>query len=116
MPPPCNGFAVPPLYHGLYDQRHQRQCSQQRRDGERRHEIILIIEDLDVERHGVRLAPDMAGYDRHRAELTHSPRVAEQNAVKQAPADIGQRDMPEGLPAAGRSEEHTSELQSLMRI
>src|SRR3546814_18231529 len=43
----------------------------------------------------------MAGYDRHRAELTHSPRVAEQNAVKQAPADIGQRDMPEGLPAAG---------------
>src|SRR3546814_2525899 len=40
-----------------------------------------------MQRHGVGLAPDMPRDDRHRAEFTH-----------------------------GRSEEHTSELQSLMRI
>ena len=74
---------------------------QQRRDGERRREVVLVVEDLDVQRHRVGLAADVAGDDRHRAELAHRARVAEDHAVEQAPLDVGQRHAPERLPAAG---------------
>jgi ABC-type sulfate transport system permease subunit len=35
------------------------------------------------------------------AELAHRAGIAEQHAIEQPPADIGQRDMPEGLPPVG---------------
>jgi hypothetical protein len=38
---------------------------------------------------------------RHRAELAHRPGVGEDHAVQQAPLDVGQGDVPEGLPAVG---------------
>src|SRR5688500_5641268 len=61
----------------LHNQRHDRQQRQQRRDGERRLEHVLVIEDLDVQRQRVRLAADLAGDYRHRAELAHRPRITE---------------------------------------
>ena len=62
---------------------------------------ILVVEDLDLQRHGVGLAADVAGDHRHRAELAHGAGVAEQHAVEQRPFDVGQRHPEEGLPAAG---------------
>ena len=40
-------------------------------------------------------AADVARDDRHRAELAHRARVAEDDAVEQAPLDVRQRDAPE---------------------
>ena len=88
-----------PLDDVLQHQRDQRQRGQQRRDGERRGELVFVVENLDVQRHRVGLAADVAGDDRHRAELAHRPRVAQDHAVEQRPLDVGQRDAPEGLPA-----------------
>ena len=65
-------------------------------------EVVLVVEDLDVQRHGVGLAADVAGDDRHRAELAHGAGVAEDHAVEQAPLDVGQRHAPERLPARWR--------------
>src|SRR3546814_4319125 len=115
-----------PFDDGFENERHQRKECEQRRDREGGDEIIFIVEDLDMQRHRVGLSAQMAGNDRHRAELPHRARIAEQYAIEQPPADIGQGDAPKGLEARGaerqrrllvlRSEEHTSELQSLMRI
>ena len=64
-------------------------------------EIVLVVEDFDMQRHGVGLAANVARHHRHRAELAHGAGIAEQHAVEQAPFDVGQRHVPEGLPAAG---------------
>jgi hypothetical protein len=85
--------------NGLHDQRDQGQHRQQRGNRKRRHELILIIENFDQQRHGVGLAADMARHHGHRAELAHGARVAQQYAIQQAPFDIGQRDAEEGLQA-----------------
>ena len=89
-----------PLDDVLERQRDEREQRQQRRDGERRRELVFVVEDLDVQRQRVRRAADVAGHDRHRAELAHRPRVAEDDAVEQAPFDVRQRDAAERLPAA----------------
>ncbi len=69
-----------------------------RGDGKARGEGILVVENLDVKRERVGLAPDVAGHDGHRAELTHRAGVAEDESVQQAPLDVGQRHSPERLP------------------
>src|ERR1700712_3711826 len=48
-------FVQTALENGLYDQCDQRQHCKQRRNRERRHELIFIIENFDQERHGVGL-------------------------------------------------------------
>src|SRR3954452_3606494 len=90
-------FVQTPFEHGLHDQRDQRQHREQRCNRKRRYELILIVENLNQQRHGVGLAADMARYDRHRAELAHGARVAQQYAIQQPPFDIGQSDAEEGL-------------------
>src|ERR1700686_3825647 len=82
-------FVQTPLENGFHHQRDQRQHRQQRSDRERRHELIFIVENFDQERHGVGLAADMAGYHRHRAELAHRARIAQQYAIQQTPFNIG---------------------------
>ena len=63
-------------------------------DGDREggDEIILVVENFDLQRHGVGQAANMAGDDRHRAEFAHGAGIAEQHAVEQRPFDVGQRD------------------------
>ncbi len=61
-----------------------------------------------MQRHGVGVAADVAGDHRHRAELAHRAGVAQDHAVEQAPLDVGQRDAPEGLPAAAPSDSAAS--------
>src|SRR3546814_4313555 len=73
----------------LEDQRNERKRGKQRRNRKGRDEIILIIQDFDVQRHGVGLPPDMAGNDRYRAEFSHRPGVAEQHPIEKPPANIG---------------------------
>src|SRR6185295_12057843 len=88
-------FVQSPFENGLHDQRDQGKHRQQRGNRKRRHELILIIEDLDQQRHGVGFAADMAGHHRYRAELAHGAGVAQQHTIQQAPFDIGQSDAEE---------------------
>ena len=83
------------------DERHERQQRQQRGHREAAAEVVFVVEDLDVQRHGVGLAADVARDHRHRAELAHRAGVAQDHAVEQPPVDVGQRHVPEDLPAAG---------------
>src|SRR5882724_273319 len=92
---------VAPLERRLGGEGDQGQQRQQRGDGEGGDEVVLVVEDLDVQRHGVGLAADVAGDHGDGAELAHRARVAQQHAVEQAPADVGQGHPPEDLPAAG---------------
>src|SRR5688572_1681489 len=93
-------IAVAPFERALEDERDERERREERGDGEGGDEIIFVVEDLDVQRHRVGLAADMARDDRDRAELAHRAGVAQEDAVEQAPADVGQGDAPKGLPAA----------------
>lgn len=43
----------------------------------------------------------MAGNHGHGAEFAHGARIAQNHAIDQTPFDIGQGDIPEGLPARG---------------
>ena len=54
-----------------------------------------------MQRHGVGQAADVARDHRYGPELAHGAGVAEQDAVEQAPAHIGQGHAPEHLPAGG---------------
>ena len=100
----------------LERERHQRQHGEQRRDRERRRELVFVVEDLDVQRHGVGLAADVAGDDADRAELAHRPRVAEDDAVEQRPLDVRQRDAAEDLPAAGAEHARRFFLLGALRL
>src|SRR5262245_53408280 len=77
------------LQHSLHRKRDQCKKRKQRGDRERRHEIVLVIEDLHMERHGRGLAPNEAGDDGDCAELPHRPRRAQQHTVHERPFDVG---------------------------
>ena len=94
----CFFFAFEQALRG---ERHEGEERQQRSDGEGGGEIIFVIEDFDMQRHGVGQAAYMAGDDRDRAELAHGARIAQEHAVEQAPFDVGQRHAEEGLQAGG---------------
>ena len=98
---PSTPARSPPLDGALRDQRHDGEERQQRRDGEGGLELVLVVEDLHVQRQRVGQAADVAGDDRDRAELPHRPRVAQDDAVEQPPLHVRQRDPPEHLPARG---------------
>src|SRR5437660_937382 len=81
-------FAVAPFEEGLADQGKEGESCKKRGDGESSDEVVLIVKNLHVERHGVGEAADVARDHRHRAELAHGAGVAEQHAVEQRPAHI----------------------------
>ena len=58
-----------------------------------------------MQRHGVGQAAYVARHHRHRAEFTHGAGVAQEHAVEQAPFDVGQGHIPEGLPAISAERE-----------
>src|SRR5215472_786638 len=97
LAPPVAGA----LDQGLDDEREPGEQREERSHGECAHEVVFVVEDLDVERHGVGEAADVARDHRHRAELAHGARVAEDQPVEQTPADLRQRHLEEGHPAAG---------------
>ena len=65
-------------------------------------ELVFVVENLDMQRHRVGLAADMAGNHRDRAEFAHRARIAQQHAVEQRPFHVRQRDAEERLQAARR--------------
>ena len=69
-------------FHQRLDaQRDQRQQRQQRRHRERGREVVLVVKNFHVQRHGVGQAADMARDHRHRTKLAHRPRVAQDHPV-----------------------------------
>ena len=74
---------------------------QQRRHGERAGHVVFLKQFLDAQRHRVGLTGDVARDDVHGAELAHRARVAQDDAVDEAPLDVRHRDLPEHLPAVG---------------
>ena len=54
-----------------------------------------------MQRHGVGHTPDVTGDHRHGAEFAHGAGVAEDDAVEEAPPDVGHGHTPKRLPAGG---------------
>src|SRR5215218_10473330 len=65
------------------------------------HTIEILEAVLDVEGQRFSAALDLAGYDRDGAELAQGPRGRQDNAVRDPPADRGQRHAPEGREGRG---------------
>src|SRR3546814_2194871 len=86
----------PPFRNALRHQRHEGERCQQRGDGKGPDEIILVVENIDMQRQGIGQAPDVARNNRYCTEIPHCQRVAEQHAVEQSPTDAGERQLPEG--------------------
>ena len=78
---------------------------QQRRHRERGGELIFVVENLDVQRHGIGESADVAGNHRNRAKLAHRAGIAKNHAIEQPPFDVGQGHAEESLPAAGAERE-----------
>ncbi len=76
------------------------QQREKRRDRECGDKLIIVVKNLDVQRHRVGEPADVAGNDRYRAKLSHGARIAENHAVQQGPLDVRQRHSEKGLPAA----------------
>ena len=89
------------LQKTLGDQRRDREQGQQRRDRKRGRELVIIVQNLDVQRHRVRVPLDMPRNHRDRAELAHRARVAQHQAVQQPPLDVGDRHPKKHLPSTG---------------
>src|SRR5438477_7094127 len=77
-------FVSRPLHQGLDDQRQDRQQREQRGYGERTDEVVFVIQDLNMQRHGVRQAAHVTGHYRDGAEFPHGTRVTENHAVDQS--------------------------------
>src|SRR3954470_9878549 len=58
---PGESVAVSPLEEGLRCEGDDGQESEERGDGESRDEVVLIVENLNVKRHGVGQAPHVSG-------------------------------------------------------
>src|SRR3982750_2178969 len=96
----CGDFvAMSPLERGFEREGDEREKSKERGDGKGGDKVVVIVESLNLQRHGVGLAADVTGNDADRSKLAHRASVAQQHAVKEAEADIGKGDAPEGLPA-----------------
>src|SRR2546425_4459719 len=99
MAQPLRGRALrPPFDQALDDESRHGEEGEERGDGEGGGELVLVVEDLDVERNRRRQAPDVPRHDRDRTELPHRARVAEHDAVQQPPADLGKAPPPDRLP------------------
>ena len=72
-----------PFEDRLEDDRDERDADEDRRDGKRGLVLEVVVENLDVQRHGVRLAADVTGDDGDRAELADRARGAEDRAVRE---------------------------------
>src|SRR5262249_39991778 len=82
--------AVAPFQQRFHGKCEERKHGKQRSDRKGGGEGVLIIEDLDLERHGVGQAAYMARHHRYRTELSHRPCIAQQHAVEQPPFDVRQ--------------------------
>src|SRR6185437_15335643 len=90
-----------PLHQRLEGQSREREQCEEGGDRERRGEVVVVVQRLDGERHGIGQSPDVARDYRHGSEFSHGACIAENHPVKQSPADLGQGDTEEGHPGPG---------------
>src|SRR5687768_8711350 len=84
------GLGVAPFDQGFEREREQREEREEGGDREGGDEVVFVVEDLDVERERVGLAADVSAYDGYGAEFAHGAGVAEDDAVEEAPFDVGE--------------------------
>src|SRR5215212_5829796 len=94
-----------PFEQALRGKCEQGQHGEKRCDREGGGEIIFIVQNFDMQRHGVGVAANMAGYHGDCPELAHGAGIAQQHAIKQPPADVGKGDTEEGLEGGGAERE-----------
>src|SRR5215207_3444003 len=94
-----------PFEQALRSKSEQRQHGKKRCDREGGGEVVLIVQNFDMQRHGVGMTADMPGYHGNRPEFAHGAGIAQQHAVKQAPADVGKSDAEKGLKRRGAERE-----------
>src|SRR5258708_25540245 len=82
--------AVAPFEERCDDKGNKGQSGEKRGDRESSDEIILIVEDLDMERDSIGQTANMAADDGYGAELAHGAGVTKQDPVKQAPLYVRQ--------------------------
>src|SRR5438067_5980546 len=92
-------IAVAPLERGLEREGDDGEEGEKRSNGEGGDKVVVIVKSLNLKRHGVGLAADVTRNDADCSKLPHRASVAQQHAVKESEADVGERDSPEGLPA-----------------
>src|ERR1043166_2608687 len=76
-----------PFQEGLQTQREQGEQGEQAGDGESGGAGVFLVKLFHAQRHGVRMAGDVAGDNRDRAEFAHGAGIAKDHAVEQAPFD-----------------------------
>src|SRR5438270_2002109 len=91
--------AMAPLERGLEREGDDGEEGEKRSNGEGGDKVVVIVESLNLERHGVGLAADVTGNDADCPKLPHRPRVAQQHAIEESKADIREGHAPECLPA-----------------
>src|SRR6185437_6078221 len=70
------------LHQGLQAQGGEGEQGEEGGDRERAGEVVVVVERLDGERHGIGQSPDVARHDRYGAEFSHGARVAEDHSVE----------------------------------
>ena len=65
-----------PLHDRLCHQGRQRQQGQQRCHGKCSRELVFVVQNFDVQRHGVGASANVARHHRNRTELPHGARIA----------------------------------------
>ena len=100
----------------LTNERREGQQGQQRRHRKCRDELVVVVENFDVQRHGVGESADVAGHHRYGAEFAHGAGVAKNHAVDQRPFHVGQRHAEKCLPAAGAQRQRGFFLVIALRL
>src|SRR3984957_5392630 len=77
-----------PFKKGFEPERDKGEESEEGCESEGCCDVVLIVEDLDLQRDGVGKSANVSRYDRDSAEFAHRAGVAEQDAGEQGPADI----------------------------
>lgn len=73
----------------LDEQGKKGQQSQQRSDSESAYVIVVVVQNLDVERDSIGESADMAGNYRDGTELAHGASVTQYDSVENSPTSFG---------------------------
>ena len=96
---------VPDFKQGFQAQGQEGEEGQDGSQGEGRNREVFVVKHLDGDRHRRGLAAYLARHDCDRPEFPHRAGIAEQDTVKQRPANVRQGHGAEGAPARGPESE-----------
>src|SRR5438105_655149 len=93
--------AVSPFERSLEAEGNKSEEGEERSNGEGADKVVVIIECLNLQRHGVGFAADVTGNDADCSKLPHRSGVAQKHAIEEGEANIWQGDVPKRLPPRG---------------